>query len=57
MRNLADGRVEFEAQGGEAAVAALLDWARQGPSSAEVDDLRVEDLPPEDGDGGFGVRR
>lgn len=57
VRNLADGRVEFEAQGSSAAIESLLDWARHGPSSAEVDDLRVEERPTEDGDGGFGVRR
>jgi len=39
--NLADGRVEVLACGAEAAVDALCDWLRQGPSGARVDDVAV----------------
>lgn len=40
VRNLPDGRVEFEAEGESEAVAVLVGWARAGPAYARVD--RVE---------------
>ena len=36
VRNLDDGRVEFEAEGDAEAVDALVEWARTGPEAASV---------------------
>jgi acylphosphatase len=47
VRNLADGRVEIEAQGDRAAVDALLTWAHEGPRLAIVESVTVESRPPE----------
>ena len=48
VRNLPDGRVEFEAQGPRAKVDQLLDWAYVGPPDAEVtriDSQLIAELP------------
>lgn len=45
VRNLPDGRVEFEAEGPTADIEALLQWARSGPPAARVDELDVSDVP------------
>ncbi|MDX9699492.1 MAG: acylphosphatase [Rhodocyclaceae bacterium] len=51
VRNLSGGEVEALVAGPEEAIDAFLDWARQGPSGAEV--LRIEiqadDPPAHDG--------
>jgi acylphosphatase len=50
VKNLADGRVEVVASGDATAVAALARWLWQGPPSARVDAVYLEewrgDVPP-----------
>lgn len=43
VRNLPDGRVEFEAEGSADAVGALVAWAHTGPAAALVH--RVDTSP------------
>lgn len=51
VRNLPDGRVEALVCGSAFAIESLLDWARQGPPGARVDDIQcapsTEPVPPE----------
>ena len=56
VRNLPDGRVEAVFEGPEADVGYLVDWSRQGPRAAVVEDVRTEAEPPE-GLSGFQVRQ
>ena len=57
VRNLPDRRVELVAEGAPADVEQLLHWARRGPPDARVDELEVEELPPEGAEGPFEIRR
>ncbi|HEU5390431.1 MAG TPA: acylphosphatase [Streptosporangiaceae bacterium] len=47
VRNLPDGRVEAVFEGPPDDVRLLVDWARQGPRRAIVDDIAVHPEPPE----------
>lgn len=47
VRNASDGSVEAHIEGDEAAVSQLIDRIRQGPPSAEVEDVQVEEVPAE----------
>ncbi len=47
VRNLPDGRVEAVFEGPADEVRALVDWARNGPRWAAVDDVAVQSEPPE----------
>lgn len=55
VRNLPDGRVEFEAEGDAAAVDALVEWARRGPAGARVTGIEPTRLATK-GVPGFHVR-
>ncbi len=55
-KNLSDGSVEVWAQGEPAAVDALVEWCRGGPTRAEVARLDVHDVAPDPGLGQFEVR-
>jgi acylphosphatase len=55
VRNCPDGRVEAHVEGEEAAVGEMIDRMRRGPSSAQVEDLRIWDADICDFDG-FEVR-
>ncbi|MGB4946143.1 MAG: acylphosphatase [Candidatus Competibacter denitrificans] len=48
VRNLPDRRVEVLACGDERAVAALCEWLWQGPSLAQVSEVRRESAPYQD---------
>ena len=55
VRNLQDGRVEAVFEGDSETVRQMIDWCENGPSSADVDDVSVEQETPE-GLSGFEVR-
>ncbi|MFA5879956.1 MAG: acylphosphatase [Candidatus Margulisiibacteriota bacterium] len=44
VRNNPDGTVEAIFQGQDQEIQQMLDWCKQGPSLAIVDDLKVEDI-------------
>jgi acylphosphatase len=44
VRNLPDGRVEALIEGEAQAVAATVDWCRNGPDMARVEEIKVEKL-------------
>lgn len=47
VRNREDGKVEAWFEGDDDKVASMVEWARSGPSHADVDDVDVEDVEPE----------
>ncbi len=57
-RNLPDGRVEVLVCGPESAVLRFIEWLWQGPSAAQVLDVRVEalELAPEEWPREFSTR-
>ncbi len=55
VRNLQDGRVEAVFEGDPETVRKMIDWCESGPSSADVDDVTVEQGEPA-GESGFEVR-
>ncbi len=55
VRNTQDGRVEAVFEGEPDAVRQMIDWCESGPSSADVEDVSVENEQPE-GLSGFEVR-
>jgi acylphosphatase len=56
VRNCPNGTVEARLSGEEGAVAALIERIRRGPPAAEVATLRIDEVPPENGEG-FEVKR
>ena len=56
VRNLSDGSVEAVFEGPAAEVGRLVEWSREGPRAAVVEDVRVAAEPPE-GISGFQVRQ
>jgi acylphosphatase len=56
VTNAADGTVVAEAQGDPEAVAAFIEFCRQGPGQAWVEELAVDDIAVVEGEAGFGVR-
>ena len=46
VRNRADGAVEAEFEGPEAAVERMVAWCRSGPPRARVDGVEVERIEP-----------
>jgi acylphosphatase len=55
VTNRSDGAVEAVFEGEADAVESLVEFSRQGPRSAEVEDLEVFDEEPE-GLSGFAIR-
>jgi acylphosphatase len=55
VTNRSDGAVEAHFEGEPEAVQALVDFAKRGPSQADVGDVDVEEREPE-GLSGFEVR-
>lgn len=56
VRNLADGRVEFQLRGEPAAVARVIEQIRSGPAYARVDQVTIEDIDDIDADPEFTIR-
>ena len=55
VRNLPDGNVEFVAIGSDEKVDALIEWAKDGPQLAKVDEVRVRPLDTDEEFTGFRV--
>jgi acylphosphatase len=56
VRNTQDGRVEAVFEGESEAVRQMVEWCESGPSSADVDDVSVEQETPSGDFSGFEVR-
>jgi acylphosphatase len=56
VRNTKDGRVEAVFEGETEAVRQMIEWCESGPSSADVDDVSVEQETPSGDFSGFEVR-
>ena len=56
VRNLSDGRVEAEFQGGKDAVEAMLAWCKVGPVSAVVRSVETQPCEDLDHESGFALR-
>ncbi|MDY6776936.1 MAG: acylphosphatase, partial [Candidatus Nanohaloarchaea archaeon] len=56
VRNLDDGRVEAVFEGGDEAVEEMVEFCREGPETARVEDVEVEYGEPKGLDG-FRVKR
>ena len=54
--NLPDGRVEVVASGDPARLSALAEWLWEGPPSAVVREVTVEEWPAENVGVGFDIR-
>jgi acylphosphatase len=46
VRNAEDGRVQAEFEGDPDAIAAIVDWCREGPAFADVERVDVRERPP-----------
>ncbi|HEY9737305.1 MAG TPA: acylphosphatase [Trichocoleus sp.] len=57
VRNLPDSTVEIVAQGSESQVQALLNWAHQGPPSAQVTSVEATEQPPTESFSSFTIER
>ena len=44
VKNLPDRNVEIKATGSEETLRKLIDWCKQGPPKARVDEVTVEEL-------------
>lgn len=55
VKNEEDGSVLMEAEGGEAKLEKMLEWCRQGPGAAEVNDIEQQEVEPQ-GQNRFEVR-
>ncbi len=55
VRNCPDGTVQAHFEGSGEAVDRMVRWCREGPSSADVADVRVSEVAPE-GLEGFAIR-
>lgn len=55
-RNMPDGTVEMVAEGERSRIEQLVEWARQGPTHAHVDDVRVSWEEPKGDFAEFRVR-
>jgi acylphosphatase len=55
VRNRAGGEVEIVAEGDDHALEKLIAWARVGPPSAEVEDMRMTYSQPTDEFDGFDI--
>lgn len=56
VRNLWDGRVEAVLQGDESSVQEVIRWCKRGPTSAHVDEVRVEWETPQEEFSKFEIR-
>jgi len=48
IRNLPDRNVEIRATATEEALQQFIDWCKQGPPKAKVENVTVEEFVPED---------
>lgn len=56
VKNMSDGRVEALFEGPADAVQEMLDWCKEGPAQADVEDVDAEHEEPMEDLKGFEVR-